>query len=547
MTRFGRSSFRGVPRVVRVALLAQAAVLLVGVFGWPLHQAPDEPWHVDLVIAVGDGRVAAVADGRALPWPDPGGLRQARGAFAGMDPVSIAANSRGNYCGCRAFLTAAAPAEWPSWSDAGGAAPSRQPNWMVQHPPLYYGLLAVPLRLLPDWPELPFDVVVDWLRLWNLLFLLPLPLLAWAAARRLTGDDTVGSVAAVSVLAVPHLQHIGSSVNNDNLLVLLCGVVTVLLAYVLRGDTSARTAVLVGLVTAAALLTKGTALVLPVVVLAAYVLARSWKGVLALGIGLLLGGWWWVRNRLVYGTVQPNGLVSDQSIPGRKPRVTSWSDSGTSFLTSSADRMSDTFWLNTSVRVLPGWIGAASAVLSVLAVVLLVAGLVAWVRRGLGAGAAVWTLLPALGIGAIVTAGAWANWLRAPSPGGMQGRYLYPALVALSVPVALGLVTLLRRWALPAAGVAAAGLQLVYGMAVAREFWLPRDAAPWPDRVAAAWRGAVAWSPLPGWAFALLLAAAAAGLGALAGTALRTPGGITDDQLSSIGPVFVSEQVTTRT
>ena len=47
---------RGVPRVVRAAVAAQAAVLVLGVFGWPLHQAPDEPWHVDLTIAVADGR-----------------------------------------------------------------------------------------------------------------------------------------------------------------------------------------------------------------------------------------------------------------------------------------------------------------------------------------------------------------------------------------------------------------------------------------------------------------------------------------------------------
>jgi hypothetical protein len=540
VTRFGLPAFRGVPRVVRAALLAQAAVLLLGVFGWPLNQAPDEPWHVDLVVAV--------ADGQAVPWPAPGRLAQAQGASAGMAPVGIVPNSRDNYCGCRTYDAASAPSPWPSWADAGGAAPSRQKNWLVQHPPLYYGLLAVPLRLLPGWPDRPYDVVVDWLRVWNLLFLLPLPLLAWAAAARLVPDPAVAAVAGVSVLAVPVLQHIGSSVNNDNLLVLLCGCVTVLLAYVVRGDTSTRTALLVGLLTAAALLTKGTALALPPVVLVAYLLARSWKGVVsavvALGTGGLLGGWWWVRNLVEYGTVQPNGLVTDQTVPGRKPKITSLADSGAEFLRTAADRMSDTFWLHTSVRTLPGWINAAGAVLSAVAAVLLVVGLVAWVRRGLGAGAAAWTLLPALGIGAIVGAGAWANWTRTHSPGGLQGRYLYPCLVVLAVPVALGLVTVARRWALPLVAVAAAGLQVAYGLAVAREFWLPRTAAPWPSRVAEAWRNAIAWSPLPGWAFALLVAAAAGGLALLVLTALRTrPASPVDEPSSPSRPAVTATPV----
>lgn len=497
-----RHLVRGLPRVVRAALLAQAAVLLLGVFGWPLHQAPDEPWHVDLVVAV--------ADGRAVPWPGPGTLKQSKGVEAGLVPAGLQGTTGPTYCGCRTWTADTAPDPWPSWADAGGATPTRQPNWMVQHPPAYYAVMAVPLRLLPDWPHRPYDVLVYWLRVANLVFLLPLPLLAFLAASRLSGDEAVGSTASVLMLAVPFLQHLGSSVNNDNLLILLFGAVTVLLAYVVRGDTSVRTALLVGLLTAAALLTKGTALVLPAVVPVAYVLARALlPGVLALGSGLALGGWWWVRNELAYGTVQPNGLVTDQTLAGRRPRVTTVSESGMQFAASTVDRTSETLWLNTAVRTLPGWIDVTSTVLSVLTVALLAVGLVAWVRRGLGVGSGIWTLLPVLGIGAIVVVGALEHWLRTERIGGVQGRYLYPALVALAAPVALGVVTLARRWAVPAVAVGAVALQVAYGLAVAREFWLPRT----PDlRLAEAWRNATAWSPLPAWAYALVILLAAAGL-----------------------------------
>ena len=81
----------------------------------------------------------------------------------------------------------------------------------------------------------------DWyvMRLFNVMMLVPLPLLAWAAARRLHVGEAAAITASVVPLAVPQLLHIGSSINNDNLLVLLCSILAVLVAQcstVMTGD-----------------------------------------------------------------------------------------------------------------------------------------------------------------------------------------------------------------------------------------------------------------------------------------------------------------------
>ncbi|HYT10197.1 MAG TPA: glycosyltransferase family 39 protein [Mycobacteriales bacterium] len=515
-----------VPAPVRAAVLAHAAVLVLSVFAWPVHRAPDEPQHVDLVVAV--------ADGAAVPWPDPGRLRQSRGISAGVDLYAR---------GQPVFLAAQAPGRWPSWASAGGAAPGPQPNQLVQHPPLYYLLLGAPLALLPGWPDWPYDVLLDVLRLASALILVPLPLLAWAAARRLVGDVPIAAACGVAMLGVPHLQHIGASVNNDGLLIVLAAAVTVPLVGVVRGDTRWRTAGLVGVLTGGALLTKGTALVLLPVVGAAYLLA--WRrtsllrtvraAVVAAGLAVGLGGWWWIRNKLRYGAVQPNGLIADQTLLGRRPVLTSAAESGARFVSQFARRMSENFWLEPAVRPRPPFVSWTSWALSLLAAALLLAGSVAAVRaRGahrLRLSEVGWLLLPAAGILTIVLSGSWAAWKISLLPSGQQGRYLYPASVGLALLVALGLHALAGRRVVLATAACAATLQAVMGAVVVTQSWLPRTGDPLASRLWAAWRGWDAWSPLPWPALALLLLTAAGTLGALVAVAARQA----DDPAEPVG------------
>src|SRR5262249_55365893 len=66
---------------------------------------------------------------------------------------------------------------------------------------------------------------------------------------------------ALLPFAVPQLVHIGASVTNDSGMVLTGGLATVVIAYVLRGDTSRRTATMGGGIVGAGLLTKSLAVV----------------------------------------------------------------------------------------------------------------------------------------------------------------------------------------------------------------------------------------------------------------------------------------------
>src|SRR5207247_1328315 len=81
-------------------------------------------------------------------------------------------------------------------------------------------------------------------------------------ARRVGLAKPASVAAAAVLLAVPELYHIGASVNNDNLLILLLFGSTLAAATVARGDVRFRPAAVFGLVVGLALLPKGLALYL---------------------------------------------------------------------------------------------------------------------------------------------------------------------------------------------------------------------------------------------------------------------------------------------
>ncbi|HUR14157.1 MAG TPA: DUF2142 domain-containing protein [Mycobacteriales bacterium] len=297
---------RGVPVAVWLLVLMQTAWLLcVGVV-YPSFQSPDEAAHLDYVLAHRHGE-----------WlSDPGERLLQSGVLNAFGSVPPTHSERHQSDAHRPVPRA----ERKSFDELGTAPapPKSLPNQMVQHPPLYYGLAAGWTRLIPGFSDLRFDVQVFWVRLLSTLLLAPVPLLLFVAGRRLLQSDSAALGAAMLPLAIPSYLRTGSSVNNDALLVLAGTGLALLLAKVLAGDRRTRTAVLVGLTWAAMLLTKGLALLLPPVIVGAY-LAGSGGGLLrrvrsalvpslvAGGTGAVLGGWWWVRNVALYGKVQPRG------------------------------------------------------------------------------------------------------------------------------------------------------------------------------------------------------------------------------------------------
>lgn len=516
-----RTLCTGVPRSVWLVTVLHLSLLLVWSLLVPVYRSPDEPYHVDLV--------RDTVGMRGWPAPDEGRVSRqvlaslvAAGYSAPHDPVQ-------RLHAPLQIEDAPPRGQRRRFAELGAAEPSEERNQLVQHPPLYYLTVAVPVTVLTalvpaGWS---YDQVVALMRLVSVLLVTPLPLLAFAATRRLTGAAGFSAVTASLVpLAIPPLTHIGSSVNNDNLLVLLVGVLSVALVHVATGDVSRRSAWWIGGLGAAALLTKGFALFLPLWVVLAYAAAAvrhgSWRpagsaAVVALAVAGTLGGWWWLRNTVVYGTLQPSFIVPT---PGPDAAPTAGGFVGV-FIVQLVQRFWGSFgWDELHLAGGVVWTATALVVLGVaLAFALPPTGVRGW-RLALGV-----ALLPMVAIAGIVVYGAWTWYEVTGRFAGIHGRYLFSAVVGLAAVVASGYGLTARRAArvLPLVLLAAAGLmQATAGYAVLHHFWGPgviadpviavlalQAWAPWPPAVLLGVVGAVGAAGVA--AFAQLLADARRG------------------------------------
>ncbi|MFD7309023.1 DUF2142 domain-containing protein [Promicromonospora sp. NPDC059942] len=504
----------------RALALVTALVVLVGGL-WavltPAFRAPDEPQHVNSVLrlAYGGGwppagealvgpAVDAARDQAALATDVPGRHLDRVGvpAFVGVPPTPDA--ERGTVTGANALADPLPPGTDTRHLDTEAV------DQMTQHPPLYYAVAAGVLRAT-GLAEARWDLQLLALRLFDVVLLAPLPLLAAAAVRRLSRSRAAALVAASFTLFVPQAGHILGSVTNDALVTLTGAATAYLCARVLTGDLRTRTAAALGAAVGLGLLTKVmAAFALPVVV-AAYLLASGPRGrrvagaLLAGGAAFVVGGWWWLRNLLVLGTVQPVG------IPDRFPEAESrglWY-----FLLTVVTSLTRSFFGNF------GWLEVRlpDAVFWTAAVVVGALCALAVLRGPARRATAVLLLQPAaLWCGVLVN--AWPDYAAHGWISAVQGRYLFAGLLALSAGVALGLLALLgprlRRatpWVVAAAGLAAAS-GLAYG------FWgFYQGPGESVADAAARWAG---WSPLTGAQLvAFSLVVVAAGIAAVMATA----------------------------
>ena len=488
-----RRALRQVPALVWAVTALHVSLMALCTVLYPAFTGLDETTHVDMAYAYSKGHG---------PYP-PGGRLLARGIEVAYGDLQVPPKQP------YADASIAPRGERPSFDAAGGDAPPQGyllPNQMVQHPPLYYLVEAGVLRL-PGVSDLPYDRQVALLRWTSLLMLAPLPLLIWATGRRLLGPDSrAPALAAVVPATMPGLSRLGGSVNNDDLLILIVAILTLVLAGVIRGDLRRRTGALVGLLLGLALLTKGLALVLPPFVAAAYGVAwlrhrRSALVPLALAavISAGVGGWWWVRNVVLFGSVQPKGLgpVWVPRVEGRARPGFTWEEFFPKFFV----RLSSRFWGGLGypdAPVLPkevtgGWL--------VLFVAIALVGVAVGIGGRWGRLAAATQLLPALGLLVLIYYGAGVSYVFNGRLPGIQGRYVYAGLAALAVLFALGLVRLAGRAArvLPLL-VLAVGLitQAWAWRLLISAWWVPRGTVG--DREAMV-RGAVdsirLWSPWP--------------------------------------------------
>jgi hypothetical protein len=414
-----------------LACLVQLALGLVWSLLQPPYQGLDEPQHEAGVLQLVYHHT----------WPAPDDLVITRGVVT-VQTVSVAVH-RGK---AEAYPTPRA--ERPTLAAAGGATPNPDSfSQMAQHPPLAYAVDAAVIRALPFTRSWAYDQELALMRWVSAVLLLPLPALAWATMRRFSTDRSLQTAAALTPLLLPGIARTGGSVTNDALLIVLTAAVGLCVAHILTGDRSVRLGVVAGVLALLDLLTKGTALVVPLWLVLAYgwawwrgrgtrqaPLGRSaaWCAALT-GVGLL----WWLRNVVAFGAVQPTG--------GRAPEPP-LNASGTigHFLQYYVPQMSFSFWGALGLPNPPALARGLTDVATFVVLALLVLGLV---RRQIVA--LLILLVGFVGIAAIVTAGSLGHFQTYNTFVAAQGRYLYPAVTVLAIPALLGLGAVLRGWLRP--------------------------------------------------------------------------------------------------
>jgi small subunit ribosomal protein S36 len=312
---------------------------------------------------------------------------------------------------------------------------------------------------------------------------------------------------------VPQLLHIGASINNDNLLVLLGGILAVLLAGVLAGDGRRWSAAAIGLVAGLALLTKAFALaMLPWIGLVyGYQLWRS-RGrrkefgaglAIAASVAALVGAWWYVRNLARYGKVSPSELdASSETVrAGFHPDPLWFSHH---FFTTMGQRFWGDFG-NYEATMTKGVVILATAVV-VASVVVVFVGRPAGARTdppvsraGLAVYASILLMLLAL-----VVSNSYPPYRSSGATSYIQGRYLFGAMVPFAVIVAFGVTRLLGRWSPLAVLAGAAVMQFDAVRVSLRAWWAEPDAS-----VARRFDALLAWIPVDAWVVDGLLAVSA--------------------------------------
>ncbi|MCJ1713372.1 glycosyltransferase family 39 protein [Curtobacterium sp. VKM Ac-2922] len=483
--------------VASLTVVFVLVLLLFAVVTKP-YDAADEMAHFDAVmqLALGNG------------WGTPGTVHV-------LDAVRASVTS-----------PSAATATWGDLLRAYPGASDPAVDQMTQHPPTYY-LVAAGLLHLIGFRDLLWSDAFLAVRLLDVAIVAALPVIAWATVRRLTRSARGGVVAAAAVLLVPQIAVVGSVVTNDAPVLLLAGLVTLVTVRVLTGDDRRRTLVLLVLLLGALVWVKGTGLpAVPFVLVAVFVAGRrvSWRRALvrtvAVGAGTaLVGAWWWLQNIVVFGRLQPDGFVgrTDQSFPkGQGPDLAE-------FVQVSWDTITRTFWGSSGHNA--GH--AVSPVLSDVATVLTVVVLVAYAfRRGR-------TLVPAVVLAVfplllilLQTATTWSSYLRTTGVNGTQGRYYFPALIALIALSALAWRRLPRTDA--GRGRLASGLVVTSLVVAAYGVWFQWRVS-WEGGTILVTRGGMdAYAdagPVPGAVVLVLVVLLGVGAVVAGGLALRVTGG----------------------
>ena len=343
------------------------------------------------------------------------------------------------------------------------AAKAPDYGYEFHQPPLYYALCA------PLWKATGTTVRPYLCRLVSLLCGALTLVLLWHSVVALFPHNRGLALVATSFAALwPLHQAVGASASNDALAGLICAAIFFIIARAATQDRGwqMRDVALLGVLIGLGLLTKTTCLVVGMVAVgAAWHVARltsnsaSDKGAafraaaVVTGVALLIGGWWLVRNQILYGDPLALGIFNAafaQSSPG--PAV--FFAGGVSVLTYLRALLLILFCTawgifggpNTAITVLNpfGVRGPSPAVLPALGPMLICAVATVAAVWGLWRWTKAWRSLPPASrvalawwvIGFCLVALAWIQFNTRYFQA--QARYFHPALLPMALAAALG-------------------------------------------------------------------------------------------------------------
>ncbi len=401
-----RPQYPAVQRWLIVVILAYLFVATLYAVFTPIWQTPDEPAHYNYI--------RALAEGRGFPVIETGDYDQE-------------------------LLSELTSRDFPPELSIESL------EYEDHQPPLYY-LLATPIYWLFGGAVLP-------LRLFSVLLGAGVLLMAFQAVHAIFPTHPQLALWTAGFIAViPQHLAMMSGIQNDAMAELVVGTALwALLAYVC-GEREQSRPWPIGLLLAAALLTKTTAYALTGLAMITVIVRWRWeKRDLLWAVkqlawifapAILIAAPWFVRNGLIYGWTDPTGIAQHNAVVVGQPRSIEWLAlyGWDGLLTRLVRTTFQSFWgqFGWMKVVLPGRFYQGLALLSAA----LIAGFI-------------WRLLDCraclearqrIGLGLLAV---WAGFVAASFLGyntlfvQHQGRYLYPALIPISLVAALGI----EQWA----------------------------------------------------------------------------------------------------
>ena len=296
-------------------------------------------------------------------------------------------------------------------------------------------------------------------------------------------------VAAATVAFNPMHLFITASVNNDNLTILLCSLALWQIVRLLRWGATPRRVAGIGVVVGLATLTKMSALGLVFLVALAITVDvwhrrssfKTWLGygLLAASLVAAIGGWWYVRNWLLYD--DPMGFSAWLAIAGVRLNTPSPAD-----LLAEFEGFRISYWglLGGVNLLIHPFLYKVYDALTVLAVIGLLVGGIRWGashrgqawRRVLADQYPRIAQIAVLGLWPLILLAALVRWtLMTPAS---QGRLIFPAIAAISFWLALGWQHLVPKRLSRVTLTAVVAALLIVAIAVPPAFIAPAYAQP---------------------------------------------------------------------